>query len=147
LPISGWEINRIRNGVAVGGIDRNKFVALAHLYFAKNLQILARAAAVCGCRFLNEFDKRQRTAVEDGEFKVASSTMALSMPTPINATSRCSVVEMSTPFFHEAGGVADAGYVAADGLDRKAIEIERRKTIPVPGGPGMIRMDTGAPEW
>jgi hypothetical protein len=29
--------------------------------------------------------------------------------------------------FHEAGGVADAGYVAAGGFDLKAIEIDAAK--------------------
>ena len=30
-------------------------------------------------------------------------------------------------FFHQAGGVADAGHVAADGLDFKAVEIDAAK--------------------
>src|SRR6185312_7841406 len=34
-----------------------------------------------------------------GSSKLSSSTMALSMPMPMSAESKCSVVEMSTPFF------------------------------------------------
>jgi len=53
LPISGGgKINRIRKRSSCWRIDRNKFVALAHLYFAKNLQILARAALFADAGFL-----------------------------------------------------------------------------------------------
>ncbi len=58
-----------------------------------------------------------------GTSRLSSSTMALSTPMPMKADSRCSVVEMSTPFFIRAGGVADLGNVAADGFHFEAIEV------------------------
>jgi hypothetical protein len=52
---------------------------------------------------------------------------------------------MSTPFLHQAGGVADLGDVAAAGLDGEVVRSVRRKTIPVPAWAGTMRSVTGAP--
>jgi hypothetical protein len=48
---------------------------------------------------LDQLDKGKRAAVEDGKFEIIELDDGVVHAKPIKAESRCSVVEMSTPFF------------------------------------------------
>src|SRR5581483_2643132 len=67
-----------------------------------------------------------------GNSRLSSSTMALSIPMPTNADNRCSVVEISTPFY-QTGGVAHASNISACGFNFEVIEINPAKDDPRTG--------------
>jgi len=73
-----------------------------HFHLAKHLHIPARTALFSNAGLLDEFHKWQRAAVEDGEFEIVQFHNGVIHAQPVNAESKCSVVEISTPFFHQA---------------------------------------------
>ena len=63
-------------------------------------------ASIRGCTHCHTLERVARTKYTADQFmavieriRLSSSTMALSRPMPMKAESKCSVVEMSTPFF------------------------------------------------
>ena len=76
---------------------------------------------------LDEFDKRQSAAVENGEFKVVQFHDGVVDAQADKSREQVLGGGNEHAFFHQAGGVADAGHVAADGFDFKTIEIDALK--------------------
>ena len=88
-----------------------------------NAKIGPRTPLLSNSRLLNEFHKRPCAAIQDGQFEVVQLDDGI-----VNASSDESRKQMlgrrnEHAFFHQAGGVADAGDVAADGLNRKAVKV------------------------
>jgi len=64
------EVDGVRDGIRVGGMHRDEFIAFAHFDFTKNLEIFARAALLADAGLLDQFDEWERAAIEDGKFEV-----------------------------------------------------------------------------
>jgi hypothetical protein len=64
---------------------------------------------------------------------LSSSTMALSMPAPMNADKVFGRRDQYA-FLHQTGRIRDPGHIQAAGFDLKASRSVRRKTMPVPAG-------------
>ena len=108
-------------------MNRNKLVALAHLNFAKNPQILAGPALLADPGLLNQFDKRQGAAIEDGEFEIVQLHNRIVHAQPDKGREQVLGGGDEHALLHETGGIADAGDVAADGFNLKAIQIDAAK--------------------
>src|SRR5579863_10335695 len=117
------EVDGVRNRIRVAGINRNKFVPLAHFQLAANLQIFARAPLLAYASLANHVDKRLGAAVEDGQFQVVELDDGVVDAQADERREQVLGSRNQHAFFHQAGGIADAGHIAADGLDLKAVEI------------------------
>ena len=93
------EIDGIRDGISIGRIHRDKLVPFPQLQLAADAQIGPRTPLFANAGLLYDFHKGQRAAVEDGQLQVVEFDDGVVDAQPIRAESRCSVVEMSTPFF------------------------------------------------
>src|ERR1700730_11986710 len=118
------KINGVTNGISPRRIYRDEFIAFVKFQRIPNAKISPRTPLLSDSRLLNQFDKRPRAAIQDGQFQIVQLNDGI-----INASSDESRKQVlgrrnEHAFFHQAGGVADAGDVATDGLDRKTVEID-----------------------
>src|SRR5579864_464853 len=117
------EIDGIRDRVGVGRIDSDELVTLAHLYFAADLQIFSRPALLANACLANHVHKRLRAAIQDGKFEVVELNNRVVNSQADEGGKNVLGSGDEHAFLHQAGGVADAGHVAGDSLNFKAIEI------------------------
>ena len=121
------KIDRVGDRIAVGGINRNELVAFAHFHLAKHLHIPARTALFSNAGLLDEFHKWQRAAVEDGEFEIVQFHNGVIHAQPGERREQVFGGGNQHALFHQAGGIADTGNVAAVGLDLEVIQIGSSK--------------------
>src|SRR5579872_99490 len=117
------KINGVRDRIGFRRIHRNKFVAFVEFQRMANAKIGSRTPLLSNSRLLNQFHERPSAAIQDRQFKVIQFDDGI-----INASSDESRKQMlgggnEHAFLHQTGGVADAGHVAADSLNREAVEV------------------------
>ena len=117
------KIDGVGNRITVGGINGNKFIALAHFELAKNLHVLSRAALLADTGLVDEINEGLGAAVKDGELKVVEFHEGIVDAEPGECGKQVFGGGDQNTFFHQAGGVADAGDVAAGGFNLKAVQI------------------------
>src|SRR6202041_1788459 len=64
------KVDRIRDVVAIRRVHRDEFVSLPHLYFPKNLEILAGTALFADAGLLNQLYKWERASIQNGELEI-----------------------------------------------------------------------------
>src|SRR5580704_2811442 len=117
------EVDGVGDGIGVGGIDSDKFVALAQLELATNAEKSAGTALLADASLLNEFHERAGAAVEDGQFQVVEFDQGVVDASADKGGEQVLGGGDQHALFHQAGGITDAGDVAADGFDVEAVEI------------------------
>jgi len=108
-------------------MDRDEFVALAHFHFTKNFQILARAALFADAGLLDQLHEWQRAAIQNGKFEVVQFHDGIIHSQADKRREQVLGGGDENALFHQAGGIADAGYIATDGLYLKTIQVDAAK--------------------
>jgi len=117
------EVDGVRNGIRIGGVDSDELVALAHLNFATNLEILAGPALFANAYFADHIDERLSTTVEDGKFKVVELDDRVVDAKTNERGEHVLGRRDQHALLHETRGVADAGDIAAVGFDLEAVQV------------------------
>src|SRR5208282_601452 len=128
------KIDGVRDRVVIGGVHRDKFVALAHLDFAKNLEVFAGAALLADSGLLDQLDEGEGAAIEDGEFEVVELDCRIVDAHADEGREQVLGGGDQNALFHQAGGIADAGYVAAAGFKFEVIEVGAAEDYAGAGG-------------
>ena len=130
------EVDGVVDGVAIAGIDADKFCAFANLYGLQDAEVLAFAALALEAGSEDGFDVGQGAAVEDGHFEVVDFDDDV---IDAKADERGKQVLRGgdeDALAHEAGGVGDFGDVAAGGRDFKVVEVGTAEDDAGSGGRG-----------
>ena len=130
------KIDGVVDGVAIAGIDADKFCAFANLYGLQDAEVLAFAALALEAGSEDGFDVGQGAAVEDGHFEVVDFDDDV---IDAKADERGKQVLRGgdeDALAHEAGGVGDFGDVAAGGRDFKVVEVGTAEDDAGSGGRG-----------
>ncbi len=117
------EIDSVADGVALSGIDADELLALVQLVGAQDLEVDALAALLAEPGIGDHLDEGLRAAVEDGNFEVVELNNGVVDAHADKSRQQVLGGGDEDALLHQAGGVADLGHVAADGLDLVAIEI------------------------
>ena len=137
MPISGCgKVDGVGDGIDVVGIDGDEFVAFAEFDFADYAQIGAGLALLADAGLLNHFYEGAGAAVEDGELEVVELDYGVVDAYADEGGEQVLGGRDQDALFHQAGGVADAGDVAAAGFDGEAIEIGAMEDDARAGGSG-----------
>ena len=131
------KINGVRNGVGIGGIDRDKLVPFPHFQFAADAQIGARSCAACECRLCRMAStKGSALPSRMGKFQVVQLDDRVVDAATDQGGEKMFGGGNQHALFHQAGGVADPGHVSAHSLQFKPVEISAAKNHARSGGRG-----------
>lgn len=117
------KINRVRNGIAIGRIDGDRFIAFADFQRAKNSDVCTWPALLADSGAANQINERECAAIENGKFEVVEFDDCV-----IDSHADESGKQMlrggnEHTLFHKTGGVADARDIATDGFNLKTIKV------------------------
>src|SRR5579871_416170 len=121
------EVDRVGDGITIAWVDGDELVSLAHLHLAANLQILPRSPLLPDSCLENHLDEGLRAAIEDREFKIIEFHDGIVDANPDKRREKMFGGRNKNALLHQAGGVADAGDISADGLDLESVKVSPAK--------------------
>lgn len=132
------EVDGIGDGVSVGGIDADEFIALANLNLLQDSKISALAALAAQAGSQNHFDEALSAAIKNRDFEIIELYGSIIEADADEGRKQVLRGRDEHAFFHQAGGVADARDVAAERFDFVVVEIYTAKDN---AGAGSRRQD------
>jgi hypothetical protein len=133
------EIDVIGDGVAFAGIDGDKLAVLTHFHALEDAQILAPAALAADAYAVKSLYVRQCAAIQNGQLQIVQLNDDVVDAHPDEGGKKMLGGGDEHTLAHDAGGVADFGYISARGRNLVIVQVGAAKNN---AGPGRGRQQT-----
>src|SRR5882724_5906225 len=111
----------------VGRIDADAAILFYHFYGFNNLEVAAATTQAADAGLFEKLEKRFSGTIEDGDFDRVDVNKDVVDARRIDRGEKMFGRGEKDALLHQAGGVTDASYVAAAGLDGKIVQIGTTK--------------------
>src|SRR5581483_1239577 len=118
-----WEVHCVRHRISVRGIYRDEFIALPQLQGPEDFEVLARTPLLTDTHPMDGFHERASAAVENREFEIIQFHDRIVDPRAHKCREQMLRGRDQHAFFHQAGCVAHASNIAANGFYFEIVQI------------------------
>ncbi len=115
------------NAKFVGRIDADAAILFYHFYGFHNFEVAAATTQAADAGLFEKLEKRLSGTIEDGDFNRVDVDKDVVDTRRVDRGEKMFGRGEKDALLHQAGGIADAGYVATAGLDGKIVQIGTTK--------------------